>query len=142
MRRHAKRSQSRGGVEAMIALVRSEPGVLGSLSDFDLNPWLFNVANGTIDLRTGALTSHRREDHITKLVPITFDSKANCPLWQTFVRRVTCNDDALYDYLQRFIGYSLTGIVTEQSVHFLFGQGANGKSVFCEVLAELMGNTP
>lgn len=137
--RHARRSQSRGGIEAMIYLVRSEPGIFAPMSGFDSNPWLLNVANGTLDLKAGLLRPHRREDHLTKLVPIDFDETADCPRWVEFLDRVTGQNEELRAYLQRLAGYLLTGVTTEQSFHFLYGEGANGKSVFCEIIALLLG---
>jgi putative DNA primase/helicase len=137
--RHAKRSQSKAAIEAMIWLTRSEPGVPMSLTDFDADGWLFNVSNGTINLRTGQLQPHRREDLITNLADIAFDVGASCELWDAFLRRVTDGNDELYGYLRRFVGYLLVGNTSEQALHFLFGLGANGKSVFCEILMRLLG---
>lgn len=139
MMAHAKRSQSRRHIEAAIVLARSEPGILTSLTSFDADPWLLNVANGTIDLRTGRLKPHERADLITKLVSIDYDEDASCELWEAFLWRVTGQNEELYSYLRRFVGYLLTGSTTEQVLHFLFGLGANGKSVFCEVIAMLLG---
>lgn len=137
--RHARRSQSRGGIGAMIDLVRSEPGILAPLESFDSDPLLLNIANGTLDLRTGALRPHAREDHLTKLVPIDFDERAECPLWVDFLNRVTGQNEELRAYLRRLAGYLLTGLTTEQTFHFLYGEGANGKSVYCEIIAQLLG---
>lgn len=140
--RHAKASQSRRAIEAMIVLARSEPTILASLDRFDADPMAFNVANGTVDLRKGQtlrLRPHRREDLITKIAPVAYDSNASCELWDAFLWRVIAGDDELYKYLQRLIGYVLTGLTTEQTLHFLFGLGANGKTVLCEILLALLG---
>jgi putative DNA primase/helicase len=137
---HAKRSQSKSAVESMIWLTRSEPGIPARLTDFDADPWLLNVANGTLDLRTGELREHQRQDLISNLIQITFDPKAECDLWDAFLRRVLDGSDELYDYLRRFVGYLLVGDTSDQSLHFLYGLGANGKSVFCEVLMRLLGD--
>lgn len=137
--RHAKRSQSRNAIEAMIWLARSEPGIKTKLTNFDANGWLFNVANGTVDLRTGVLHPHRRDDLITNISPVVFKQDADCELWDRFLSTITDNDDALYNYLRRFVGYLLVGDTTEQALHFLYGLGGNGKSVFCEVLMRLLG---
>jgi putative DNA primase/helicase len=136
---HAKRSQSRRAIEAMVCLARSEPGVLARLVTFDADGWLFNVANGTVNLRTGELHPHRREDLISNLSDVTFDRNATCPLWESFLRRVTDDSDELTAYLRRFVGHLLIADTSEQTLHFLFGLGANGKSVFCEVLMRLLG---
>ncbi len=140
MFRHARRSQSKKAIEAMIWLARSEPGIYVKLADFDRDPFLLNVLNGTLNLKTGKLRDHNRDDLITKLVPIEYDTQADCELWDKFLARVTDENQNLYDYLRRLTGYLLTGITTEQVLHFLFGLGANGKSVFCEVLNAILGD--
>jgi putative DNA primase/helicase len=137
---HAKRSQSKASVEAMIWLTRSEQGIPTKLTEFDKDGWLFNVANGTLDLRTGELLAHRREDLITNIVEIAFDPVAECELWDAFLWRVLDHDEQLYAYLRRFVGYLLVGDTSEQSLHFLYGLGNNGKTVFCEVLMRLLGD--
>jgi putative DNA primase/helicase len=137
--KHAKRSQSKSGVEAMIWLTRSEPGIAARLTDFDKNAWALNVRNGTLDLRTGILRPHAREDLISNLVNVDFDPNAECELWDAFLWRVTHRNDDLYAYLWRFVGHLLAGDTSDQSLHFLYGLGANGKSVFCEVLMRLLG---
>lgn len=137
--KHARRSQSKSAIENMIWLTRSEPGVPARLVDFDRDGWLFNVASGTLDLRTGRLRSHAREDLITNLASVAFDGAATCDLWDSFVWRVTDHNEGLYNYLRRFVGYLLVGDTSEQVIHFLHGLGANGKSVFVEVLIRLLG---
>jgi len=139
MMRHAKRSQSKSSIDNMIALTRSEPGVCIQLTDFDTDHFLLNVQNGTLELRTGILREHRRQDLLTKLVPISYDENAECPLWVSFLRRVTNDDHELMAYLKRFVGYVLTGDTSEQTLHFLYGEGSNGKTVFTEILILLLG---
>jgi putative DNA primase/helicase len=140
MVRHAQRSQQKSAIDAMVWLARSEPGVPAELSDFDADPMLLNVANGTIDLRTGELRAHRREDLITRLSHVAFDPNASCSLWDSFLWRITDGNHELYDYLHRAVGYFLTGLTTVQVLHFLFGLGANGKSVFCEIVQAILGD--
>lgn len=136
---HAKRSQSRTAIENMVALARAEPGVLASLTDFDADPWLLNVANGVLNLRDGTLESHSAARLLTKLVPIDYVRDAECEAWDAFLWRVTGGDLDLYRYVHRLVGYLLTGSTREQVLHFLWGTGANGKSVFVEVLLALLG---
>jgi putative DNA primase/helicase len=136
---HARRSQSKVSIDSMVWLARSEAGVPTAITEFDSDGWLLNVANGTLDLRTGELHRHRREDLISNIIEIAYNATAECELWGSFLRRVTdCNDD-LYAYLQRFVGYLMVGDTSDQSLHFPYGPGANGKSVFCEVLMRLLG---
>jgi putative DNA primase/helicase len=137
---HAKRSQSKAAIEAMIWLARSEPGIPARLTDFDKDGWLLNVGNGTLELRTGQIRPHSRADLITNMVDIVFDRAAEAELWDAFLWRVLDRNDELYAYLRRFVGYLLIGDTSDQSLHFLFGLGANGKSVFCEVLMRLLGD--
>jgi len=124
----------------MVVLTRSEPGILAPLTDFDADPLRFNVANGTLDLTTGQLRPHSRSDLITKLSPVAFDPAAECELFDAFLWHVLHRDDDLYAYAQRLAGYLLTGKTCEQALHFLYGTGANGKTVFCDVLQELLGD--
>jgi putative DNA primase/helicase len=137
--RHAKYSQSRRAIESMIALARSEPGIPNVLTDFDADPLLLNVSNGTLDLRTGALRQHSLDDRITKIANVSYDQHAPYQLWDAFLRRVLDGNDDLYTYIRRLVGYMLTGLTTEQVLHFLYGLGANGKSVFCEIISEMLG---
>ena len=137
--KHARASQSKKALEAMIWLTRSEPGILAKITDFDADGWLLNVANGTLDLRTGTLRPHSREDLLSNLTDIPYEPDADCELWDAFLWRVIDRNDELYAYIRRFVGYLLVGDTSDQSLHFLYGLGANGKSVFCEVLMHLMG---
>lgn len=138
--RHAKRSQSRQAIESMLSLARSEPGIPLRLTDFDSNGWLFNVANGTVDLRTGQLVAHQPDQLISNISEVVFEPGAEAKLWGSFLCRVTDGNDELYAYLRRLVGYLLVADVSDQSLHFLYGLGANGKSVFCEVLQRLLGD--
>ncbi len=94
----------------------------------------------TINLRTGEHYPPRGEDYCTKIAPVVPDPKAKCPLWDKFLARVTDNDTDLQDYLARVVGYWLTGHTYEHALFFLYGTGANGKSVFIESIAGLMGD--
>ena len=140
MMRHAKKAQSRASIIAMIDLARSEPGIPARLVDFDSDPWVLNVANGTLDLKTGTLRRHQREDRITNITEIAFNPKADCKRWDAFIRHITNHNEELHRYLQRLIGYLLVGDVSEQALVFLYGTGANGKSVFSEVVMQLLGD--
>jgi putative DNA primase/helicase len=137
--RFAKQTGTAHGIEAMLKLVRSEPGIAISPNALDTDPWSFNVANGTIDLRTGKLRPHRREDRMTKLCPVTYDPAADCPMWLRFLGDVTAGDTALQRYLRKAAGCSLTGDTREHVLFFLYGTGANGKSTFVNTVLEMMG---
>jgi putative DNA primase/helicase len=124
----------------MVDLARDEPGTPISHTDLDADPWLFNVLNGTLDLRTGELQPHDRGDLITKLAPVTFDPDAECPQWDAFLQRITGGDENLIRFLQRAAGHTLTGDISEQCLFFLHGRGQNGKTTFIETLMTLLGD--
>jgi len=136
----ARQSENRTRLESMIALTQVQPGIPATPEDFDSDPFLLTVANGTLDLRTGKLREHKREDLITKLAPVEYDPAATCPRWEAFLREVMDGDEEMIRYLQKAVGYSLTGDTGEQVLFFLYGTGANGKSVFLNVIQELLGD--
>ncbi len=92
----------------------------------------------TINLRTGEQYAPRREDYCTKISPVA--AQGDCPLWRAFLARVTGGDGELQAYLARICGYWLTGHTLEHALFFLFGTGANGKSVFIETVQGYMGD--
>jgi putative DNA primase/helicase len=133
---HAKSSEARPRLEAMVKL--AEHQVKAQPSEFDRNPWLLNVQNGTIDLRTGTLRSHRREDFITKIAPVSYDCDASAPQWDQFLNDVTASNPSLVRFLQKAVGYSLTGCTDEQVLFMLYGVGANGKTTFLKLIGEVL----
>ena len=140
MVKHAMKSQDVSRIMAIITLAASEPEMAVDRDAFDARPWLFNVENGTLDLRTKKLHPHRREDFLTKLSPIEYDPQAKAPRWEQFVQEVMNGDAQLVDFVQRAVGYSMTGDTREHCLFFLYGQGRNGKSTFLEVLRALFGD--
>jgi putative DNA primase/helicase len=136
---HATRSAAKGRIEAMIALARSEPGIPAVPEQLDADPWLLNVRNGTVDLRTGELQPHRREDLITKIAPVQYAPGAAAPTWEAFLERVLPGEE-LRRFVRRVIGYALTGDVSEQVLIFLHGAGANGKSTLINAVLAMLGD--
>lgn len=133
-------SQSNARINAMVNIARAVPKLSILHAKLDADPWVLNVMNGTIDLRTGELREHRREDLITKLAAVDFDPDAQCPTWLAFLERAMAGDASMVDYLQRFVGYCLTGATTEHVLAFLYGGGANGKSTFLSTIHAMMGD--
>lgn len=109
------------------------------LSELDVDPWLLNVRNGTIDLRTAELRPHEREDRLTQLADIEWSDDATCPTWDAFVHGAMGGDLALVLYLQRLVGYAMTGLTTEHILAFFHGGGQNGKSTFVGTVRSLLG---
>jgi putative DNA primase/helicase len=133
-------SESRSALENMVVLAQKESGIAALSSQFDNDPLLLNVINGTLDLRTGALRQHRREDHITKLCPIEFDPTATCLRWLAFLNEVLPDQAEVIAFVQRSLGYSLTGSIDEQCFWLLIGVGKNGKSKFLDAIQFLLGD--
>jgi len=127
-------------IEASLRLATSEPEVAVGGDLFDRDPWLLNVANGTLELRSGTLRAPRREDYCTKLAPVAYDQGAPAPRWAQFLDDTTRGDAELARYLQRVAGYCLTGETGEQCWFLLYGSGGNGKTCFVEVLRGLLGD--
>lgn len=135
----ARSSNGAAGIRNTVALARSEPGIPILPKDLDQTPWLLNVKNGTLDLRSGDLREHDRADLITKLAPVEYDAEARCPTWMAFLKRVLNGERELHDYLQRLVGYCLTGSTREHILPFLYGVGANGKSTFVSTILSMLG---
>lgn len=132
----AQTSLSRAGMERAVALARGH--LEAPIATFDAHPDLLPVENGTLDLRTGKLGPHDPAHRLTRMVPITFDTTARCPVFLRFLRdRV--EDKAVIAFLQKAVGMTLTGDVKAQVLFFLLGTGQTGKSTFINLLRDLLG---
>lgn len=126
-------------------MAQAEPRLTHGIAEMNTNPWLLNCVNGTLDLAAlrdatkEPLSPHRRHDYITRLAPVTYDPQADCPLWRSFLRDILPDDDVRL-FIQRWMGYNLTGDTGEQFVVLLHGQGANGKSTIVDVMSHLCGD--
>ena len=140
LRKHAERTEGEPSLRRLVKLAQSEPGIGVRVDELDRDPWLLNVENGTVDLKTGTLRLHRREDLMTKLAPVAFDPEAKAPIWEKFIQRVTDGNEALAGYIQRIAGYSLTGDASEQVIFLFHGHGANGKSTFIATFSSHLGD--
>lgn len=136
---HATKSESESRITAMISLAQSEEGIPARVEEFDSDPWVLNVQNGTLDLKTGELHDHNRADLITKLAPVEYDPEATAPTWTAFLERVLPSE-ALRTFVQRATGYSLTANTRERILLILYGLGRNGKSTFLEAIRDVLGS--
>lgn len=136
----ALRSEAVSRLKAMIELAESEPGIPVSPDELDTDDWMLNTRNGIIDLRTGELCPHMREAMLTKLAPVNYDPAAECPTWVAFLERIMDGNEELISFLQRAVGYALTGDTREEVIFLLYGTGANGKSTFLETVQGLLGD--
>lgn len=132
-----EQSQNASRLEACTKLL--ETRLVVRLKDLDRNPWLLNVRNGTLDLRTAELHPHDQADLITHFCDVEWDDAATAPTWTEFVRSSMGGDLELTLYLQRLVGYSITGLTTEHLLAFFHGGGNNGKSTFLQTLRSMLG---
>lgn len=135
----ALRSEHVNRVAAMIRLAQSEPGIPVQPDDLDRDPWLLNCDNGVVDLRTGELKPHCRDYLMTCLAPVTYDAGAEAPLWEKFLWQILNKNLDIYEFLQRSLGYALTGDTREQCFFIFWGAGANGKSTMLNTVRHIMG---
>jgi putative DNA primase/helicase len=131
-------SESKDKIKAMMELASSESGVPILPDEMDKDGWLFNVPNGTIDLRTGSLRAHDRADLITQLCPVEFLPSAKCPLWDATLKLFLV-DQVLIDFWQRLCGYAMAGVVRDHILPVAYGSGSNGKSTILGALLEVFG---
>lgn len=136
----SKKSESRDKRSSMLSLAQSEKGIQCKMTDWDADNWLLPCGNGTLDLRKGKLHGHRREDLMTRIITTPYDPDAKADLWLAFLNRIFANNQTLISYLQRIVGYTLTGDTSEQCLFLCHGPGANGKSVLLETISSLLGD--
>jgi putative DNA primase/helicase len=133
-------------LNALLALAQSEAEISIAAEQLDADNWRLTCRNGLLDLRTGTLAAHDRAALCTKRVEADYRAQATCPTWLAFLDTIFAGDGELIAYLQRAVGYSLTGDTSEQCLFVLHGTGANGKSTFIEtltaILAEYGATTP
>lgn len=134
-----KSSNGASGIRNMLALARSEEHIPIRPPQLDADPWLLNLENGTLDLRTCELREHNKNDYITKVTPVKYDKAATCPTWMAFLKYVLDGNRELAEYLRRLVGYCLSGNTQEHILPFLYGVGANGKSTFITTVLALLG---
>jgi putative DNA primase/helicase len=127
-------SSTVGGVDR---LARTDRRHASTSEEWDADLFVLNTPGGVVDLTTGRMSPHQREDRMTKIARAT--PKGDAPRWKSFLADVTGGDTELQAYLQRVVGYCLTGSTSAHALFFLYGTGANGKSVFVNVVSTLLG---
>lgn len=136
----ATRSENAPRVHALLDLARAHTTFNLPVDRLDTDPWALNVANGTIDLRTGELRPHRQDDHLTRLVDVAYDPDTPEPRrFMRFLDEITLGDRDLSAFIARAVGYTLTGSRDEQVFFIAHGEGANGKSTLLQTLVDLLG---
>lgn len=135
----ALRSHDAPRISAMVKLAQSSPELAVTYDQLDANPWLLNVRNGTVDLRTGNIREHRRGDLITKVSPVAYDAHAMCPSWEAFLAHAQNGNTEMLEFIQRAMGYALTGAIRDHVLLFLYGPAGTGKSTFFRIAHAMLG---
>ena len=137
-RKHAKQSRGRNAHKAMEELSRHRLPI--TAADWNADPWLLNTQSGVLNLHTGDLLPHTPEAKHRNITFSEYTTHADRPVWDAFLEQIFDNDRELIGYVQRAVGYSLTGDTSEQVFYLCYGNGANGKSVFLDTIADALGS--
>lgn len=161
--KHAQRTESAASLANMVRVARAIPGVAVAVDALDADPWLLCCPSGTLELQTGVLREHRREDLITRMAGAEVDFGARSEAWERFLAGATwiapectesdaepCQDceaclraerdsRELHDFLQVCAGYALTGDTSEERMWLLQGEAGSGKSTVLEALRGVLG---
>ncbi|MCI1965871.1 MAG: phage/plasmid primase, P4 family [Oscillospiraceae bacterium] len=138
--KHIRRTRSSKAKKAMIEETQHLPGIPILPNELDRYKDALNVKNGIVDLKTGQLRPHDRRLKLSLLADVDYIEGAQCPLWLKFLDEITQQDKELQLYIQRMVGYFLTGSTSEQCLFFLYGTGSNGKSTFVNMVSSLFGD--
>lgn len=137
----ATRTASSKGKEAMVKETQHIDGIPILMEELDCYTDYLNCQNGIINLRTGELLPHDSNFMMSRISYAEYDTNNRKPeMWLSFLNDVTNGDKDLQDYLQKCVGYSLTGSIREQCAFFLYGIGNNGKSTFLDTISDLLGS--
>ncbi len=162
MERWVLNCRNRRSLDAILELASRDSRIAVSASELDTDPWLLGVENGVVDLRTGQFRPTARDEFVTKRSPVAFDPYAKAPRWEQFIQEITgkplpveYDEDAepipatvgRYEprpkfaaYIQRALGYCMTGSTAEQKMFIAFGAGSNGKNVMLDIVQKFMGD--
>jgi len=135
----AKASRRWNVMKSVVSIAGTDPHFAVRVEQFDTRKNCVNVKNGVLNLDTGVLEARDRSELLTRVVPVEYNPHAECPLWEKFLRE-TQPDEEMRKFLQRAIGYSITGDTSEECVFINQGGGANGKSTAMETIAHILGD--
>ena len=138
--KHLIKSESFRRIQALVGLLKMSKDIKVSDDELDTDNYLFNVNGITLNLKNGKGFPPEPKNLITKKSKFVYDKEAKCPTWDLFLMQIFNQDKDLIRFVQKAMGYSLSGDVTEQCLFILWGTGANGKSTFLNVLQELFGD--
>ncbi len=126
-------------INSVLEMAQADPRLIIDASDLDRHQYFLNFQNGTLDLRAGELHPHFRGDYLTQILDYEYDPDAVCPEWLEFLNTIMDNNAEMTNWLQKAIGYSLTGRTTEKKLYICYGGGNNGKTTFLDVKRQILG---
>ncbi len=138
--KHLLKSESYRRIMALEGLLKISEEIKVEDFELDTDIYLFNVEGLTLNLKTGKAKEPNIKDLITKKSLFIYDREAECPTWNLFIQQIFNKDQELIHFIQKAMGYALSGDVSEQCLFILWGTGANGKSTFLNVLQYLFGD--
>ncbi|NBI05784.1 phage/plasmid primase, P4 family [Senegalia massiliensis] len=136
--KHLKYTRNNRGKNNMIKESEHRLSILPR--EFDKKKDIFNVMNGVVSLRDASLSNHRHDQHLSKISYVEYTDTIDAPMWEEFLEQIFDNDKELIDYIQKAVGYSMSGSTKEQCVFFCYGNGRNGKSTFLDIITAIMGD--
>lgn len=136
--KHMKQSRSHKAKENMLKEVRHSVPIMPV--QLDRYKMALNTPSGLLNLKSGELYEHKAEYYLTKITNVEYSENADCPLWQNFLGEIFGGDLDLIRYVQKAVGYTLTGSTREQCAFFLYGTGRNGKSTFLDIIRDILGD--
>ena len=137
--REVRSCESASGVRGILDIAKALNPFACTVADLDTDPYLLNVANGTVDLRTMQLMNHNPSDRLTKVTRAAYSPESQSDEWEQFLAQVL-PDANVRAYLARYVGVSLLGEVREQTFTIAKGAGANGKGVFYGAVLHALGD--
>lgn len=143
--------RNKRAIDAMLNLAKADERFTLPLDKLDRDQFLLGVANGVVDLHTGTLCPASRDEYVTRQSPVHFNPQSKAPRWRQFIAEITAIPDpksesgykprpALAGYLQRALGYCLTGSTEEHKLFIAIGSGANGKNVLLDTVQRIFGS--
>lgn len=137
------KSEMTNKIMAALHIAANIDPFLSSIEDYDIHPMYAGIPSGLLDLRTQTARSAQQNELLTMQLGVDFNPSATCPRWEQFLAEIFDGNPELPDmlrYIQRAVGYSLTGDTSESKLFMLIGDGNNGKSVFLSILKQLLGD--
>jgi P4 family phage/plasmid primase-like protien len=135
-------SRTSGNLQRLTSMLKAaaaEPSIAVSYTQLDNHPYLLNVKNGVVDLRTAKIEEHKREHYMTTMCEYPYSPTAQCPNWERWLNAIFLGDQDLIRYYQWVCGEMVLGHNLEQHVYLFYGQGQNGKSTALDVAYEILG---